>query len=106
MCAKWQNVCTEMAQAHYKVQAQVKPLPLLPLSVAMWEKKKKTKQPDCSCKNTKQGSFHSSVKKNQNTTVCCHPTLHLDSKRAPDSHLTMIIMEQLKGHLFCNLTHV
>lgn len=57
---------------------------------------------DCSCKNTKQGNFHSSVKKK---SVCCHPTFHLDSKRAPDSHLTTVIMEQLKGHLSCNLTH-
>lgn len=62
----------------------------------------KRKTADSSCKNIKQGSFHSSVKKK---SVCCHPTLHLDSKRAPDSHLTMVIMQQLKGHLFCNLTH-
>lgn len=29
VCAKWQNVWTKMAQAHFKVQAQVKPLLLL-----------------------------------------------------------------------------
>lgn len=63
MCAKWQNVCTEMAQAHYKVQAQVKPLPLLPLSVAMWEKKKKQNNQIAAARTLSREAFTAVLKK-------------------------------------------
>lgn len=60
------------------------------------------KPADCSCKYTKQGSFDSSVKEIRfaATELCSE-----DNKRAPDSHLTIVIMERLKAHLSCNLKY-
>lgn len=64
---------------------------------------KKNKPADCSCKYTKQGSFDSSVKEIwfAATELCSED----NKKKAPDSHLTTVITERLKAHLFCNLKY-